>query len=190
MLSGGDMTTPSRWDRPPRPTVGDRRKTKIYMAVGYALSQWEVVELRLASIYAHFLGVRPLEAIRTREYTKADKFDARSGVIESAGCQQYFKRNCSQALEGEFLSLMSEARAASQRRNDIAHGIARTVWGQKGEDKGFFLMPADYHIRKYPPGNPSYCFVARHICDYGDLFQELQFEASRYHDRLRQAQPP
>src|SRR4051812_3009706 len=57
---GGRMgiTNPDPWARPvPMPTAGHHREARIHLAVGMALSRWELVESWLVMIFADTTGM-------------------------------------------------------------------------------------------------------------------------------------
>lgn len=177
------MENSPRWDIPAYPEEGDRREKTIYEAVGYALSQWETLELSLGALYGEFLGLSPDEAVNGLEYRSAKNFEARQKTIQTAACK-YFIVRCDQYLENILYTILSEARSASCRRNDIAHGLVQLWKGSLLDYRGFTFVPPAYTVKKFPEGKPLYAFSSLHIQAYGEHFLALKFEVNEYHSLL------
>jgi len=194
---------PDPWDIPSIPAHGDKSATDLFAAIGRALSEWEELELYLARVYAMFLGVPPIKAIEQPEYKNAPTFSMRAKVIEEAA-ERHFIAHPNQQREGEFQEALCGARKLANRRNDIAHGVARLSWGEFGEipladalaRAEIFLGPARYRAKQFDKLAPEYLFSSVEVLHFAEQFRSwrmVQIEmllAELWHEASPEKRPP
>lgn len=113
------MTNP--WDRPPIPKRGDESEDITFAAVGRIMTAWEAVEFELSRLYTWYGGSLDSQALMA-EYGKGSIFRERVAILERKAAA-YFTAHPNQAREGQFSSLLEQAKGYSHRRNDIAHSM-------------------------------------------------------------------
>ena len=136
------------WKKPSLDEVmnGDDSIDLIFHAIGSALTQWEVLENNLFSMYMMFCELESASsynAIRRSFGTIESSAARRIAIIEAA--KIYFgEEEYSRGSAKQFKKIFEAHEAATKRRNDIAHGVAHgfTI---NNESKGFFLFPASYN---------------------------------------------
>jgi hypothetical protein len=171
------------WDIPPYPKAGDRFVAQTYQAVGLALSMWEMLEMALATLRA-VLGAGPGDPIVLNYGSEVGaSFAERADALERAA-EAFFCRKPNQGREGDFQSLINRCRRFSQRRNDIAHGIASNVVGTPTELNGYVLYPTFAAAKRFDDGNPQYLYSSHEIIAFASSFVDLREEVFRFCDRL------
>ncbi|RUX97442.1 MULTISPECIES: hypothetical protein [unclassified Mesorhizobium] len=112
------------WDPFEFPLVGTRDESILFEALGRAVSRWESVEWRLATMYSLF-AYDPTWT-KMREYGAGTIFRKR---LDSLGriADAWFAKFPNQAAEGAFQSIVTTASGFSNRRNEFAHGIVRDL---------------------------------------------------------------
>ena len=190
------------WDLPPKPANGDTTPAVLFAAIGRALSEWEELELYLARLYALFLQVPPIKAIEQPEYKNAPTFSMRAKTIEDAA-ERYFISHPNQHLEGDFKTVICGARKLANRRNDIAHGVARLTWGEFGEiplsdamQRGeIFLGPARYRAKQFDNLAPEYLFSSAEVLHFAEQFRlwrvvQIEMLIAELYSRASPGTPP
>jgi hypothetical protein len=183
------------WDRPPLDPKdrGDPSGDAIYRAVGLALSRWEEAE----NVLAHIFGIMSECQTATSQMAAQRAF----GSIETstgrrkmlaAVAEVYFGHSWTEkAVKGPFNHLIEAFAAASGRRDDIAHGIARCIT-INGNPRGWFLWPAEYNtgrnalsrgtdpadLLSIMPGRFRYTSAT--IMDFAKRFGALMMKAVEY----------
>lgn len=177
----------TRWDRPPITVPGDATEEVTYAAVGYALTQWERLELNLSHVHARLAGLKTGSRQAVDEYSSGRIFLDRTERLMGAFCA-YSKRSPNQHVEGLVRHLIKEATGASVRRNDIAHGAVdwvgeitdlsktTTVDGKPHfvSERQYFLFPSYYN--RHTLNNeymPKYMYSSRDIRAFGRSFAGL-----------------
>jgi hypothetical protein len=165
------------WEKPTKDEskTSDHNIGPMFQAVGHALSQWEMVEEKLADL---FLSLCECKDDSTRE-----KLARTFGSIESSGARltvlkdrlniylaPHLKTPKLEQHVNWFLSKLVDAvSAASPRRNEIAHGIVYTFLAQRNNEllkfNGVYLVSPKYlsgrnAAKKNSPENDSLWFVS------------------------------
>jgi hypothetical protein len=164
----------------PRAERGAATENALYIAVGAALSTWELVEEGLAEIFALFIGAP--EAGPTsghqpaiRAYGSVISFRSRVEMV-SAAAQAFFHREPNSEIQKQFGRLMEESNGYAGRRNDIAHGRVQYVAG-----KDFYLFPGLYNSSKNPVGRDAiYAYNDTQILQYCEAFRILSEKLTDY----------
>ena len=174
---------PDPWDIPPFPEIGDDLINKTWAAVGLALSQWELLELALATLRKFFLASIGDKIVFNYDDDVPLGFLARADEIERAA-HSFFRRNPSQDNEAEFEALIYEARKLALRRNDIAHGVV--VGSTKaGDAKGFYLTPALHVPKRYRGGRAAYQYTSHEMLSFAESFNSLTKRVWRFADKIQ-----
>lgn len=140
-----DLGSPgSYWKRPIAKTKGDPDSRVTYMAVGNALTVWEIVETYLGIVYLTLIQTRS-EAAR-RSYGSIETPRGRRDAIKAAAESYFLLFNGTVEDQRRFDLLLEHAAHAAARRNDIAHGSVITVQIE-GVNRGSFLCPATYRTK-------------------------------------------
>jgi hypothetical protein len=134
----------SYWDVPPRADHGDSDDDQLYRAVGYALSQWEGLEIALSGLFAVLVESKSQAA--TRAYGALASARARVEALASAA-EVFFATEISSHFD-TFQAILKVVGWAGSRRNDIAHGIVLTYARHDTVGGGFFLVAPHYNSRK------------------------------------------
>ncbi len=180
------------------PSEPDDKAETVYLSVGKALSDWESLEHQLATYFAFFAtnGADDDVAAR-RAYGSAIAFRARFEMIQAAA-EVYFLNLSDADLSVRFYDLINEIAKFSPRRNEIAHGIVRSMRmpmesseaeeklrtrALTPEDFGYALFPSEYSTNKNtlvvrarhesPRQNPRYLYSSKEIDGYGRHFRRL-----------------
>lgn len=136
-------------------TTEDHDPDRVFAAVGYAITQWELLELEHAMLYATFCS-SPSTLEKLNEYgDKGPTFQQRMKVLENAA-DDFFRVNCSQQLESELKSLVCEAGSLSKKRHQIAHGVVSdAIDGGMRDESGWttgvrchFIVPPWYTVTR------------------------------------------
>jgi hypothetical protein len=171
---------PKPWVVVPRAKRGAATENALYIAVGAALSTWELVEEGLAEIFALFIGAPeagPASGHQPaiRAYGSVVSFKARVEMV-SAASQAFFHREPDSTLHKQFGRLMEEANGYAGRRNDIAHGRVQYV-----PEKDFYLFPGLYNSSKNPVGRDAvYAYSDNQVHQYCEGFRILSEKLTDY----------
>ena len=159
------------WDIPPFPDRGDEDEDSVYRGVGYAMSEWERVEVELAELYTIAIE-RPNELQSIKDYGTPTNFDQRVTQLCTKTHAWFARNSAPQDLEAKFDELVRIVRGWAARRNDIAHGIVQPMhhqlrYIQQVIDEGrtrYALVPAFYTHRKHDMNyRPNYCYSAAEL---------------------------
>lgn len=165
--------------------IGDSDADATFRAVGLALTNWELAETDLATLFSMLSGatdVGAFNAIR-RAFGAIESSAGRRKAIEAAA-EIYFSHDWKDsAVSGPFNGLMAAFRDASARRDEIAHGIVHAL-SVNNEQLGCFLYPAEYNTQRTHAwmagdGDPfdfkraAYRYTAGDIVEYARKFGEL-----------------
>jgi hypothetical protein len=152
------------WDLPPFPERGDHDENDTFAAIGRVLTQWELLEVKLAQIYGCFVNA-PDDQQAIYKYGEPKIFVERLDALRIAA-KAYFQGNPHQDTEAEFESLATIALNFSKRRNDVAHGVV-SFFDWKSEAEGtrqFCAVPPSYWGKKFDPQMmPSYCYTSKEL---------------------------
>lgn len=160
------------WDERPFAETGSKSENDIFLAVGKALSNWELVEQSIAGIFTVVtVGVFFAPAAPTlRAYSSVASSHNRIQMVRAAvesWLTEWKDCPCGQNA----LDLLSESQGWAARRNDIAHGIADRFIDEI--EKGWFLIPSIYSIKGRKSGKADYRYNARIIDKLSERFVDL-----------------
>lgn len=178
---------PKPWDRPLNAELGDELEDATYAAIGRALSSWERFELAMGGLFSRFLGVGGDTLPAIRAYGSVTTFRGRADMIQAASEAYFFARPHGD-LSPRVASLLKEARGYSPRRNEIAHGIVRMIYGHSVRgvrELGFAVHPSDYATNKTKleqgvgtrsgiKRSPEYVYASGTIIDFSNKFAQLR----------------
>lgn len=180
------------WGPPsPLPKWGNQSRLRLYQAIGFALTQWEELELRLAVFYLRLLGLEyhPDGKVKTAGYEDAKGVEGRLALIDKAA-DTYSIKFIDQNREIEIAELIGQVRLFTLRRNDIAHGAVRWVNANgifySAEEHGspvsipcgYFLVPISQFDRKINKGGISY-YNSKEIYELAQNIMELRFRVEQ-----------
>lgn len=175
------MNPNDKWAVPPRQDVGDDNNSSIHEAVGEALGLWENFESLLTMIFMVMLGVGQFSKVAQRAYGSVVAFSGRAEMLKAAA-DAFFDEHPDDEIEARLGQLIKDARRASTRRNDIAHGTAILLSREAPAHKtvGYFLVPGFYATNKNDlDGNPSYAYTSEQIRALGKAFYDLADPAAQ-----------
>jgi hypothetical protein len=146
---GQEFFSEAYWRRhEPEPTDrGSQSGENIFNSVGYALSEWEVMEEAFADLFMVMTEIVSAGSYVTvrRVYGEVEQSAGRRTALRTAG-EIFFVRHAN--LERTQLGrLLTAFERAASRRDDIAHGKALS-FTVNGTDMGYFLVPAGYNLRR------------------------------------------
>ena len=185
------------WDRLPLQPFGTKQEDEIYAAVGRALTNWETLEWVLARMYSALCGAKTEGAERACGIVLISN-TRNDMVVEALKCFEFGELTHKNKIK----SFLKKVRNFGPRRNEIAHGVVRSVRVQ-GTDLGFFLAPApssskyvisrteDLNYRNSMKKfdlpwykNLKYCYNSDQINIYADYFLHLAAEAVEHCDSI------
>lgn len=180
----GHSSTPNPpWDAVITPNNGDRRRSTLFQAVGHALSNWEDAEFQIARLYAALVNRPAADMGQFATYSFAAGFRGRADALE-VEADRHFASYPNQEFECQFTRLVAAARNFSQRRNDIAHGIARQAWlpgdgpnGIKPESETWMLVPCLYMGKRFTSDGPIYAYSSFEIRQWAEEYGVLAYYA-------------
>jgi hypothetical protein len=129
------------WIRPPRSAKGDPDAKQVYEAVGFALSTWEMLENNFSFLFTLFVDTDSHAA--RRAYGSLANNTARTDALRGAAEVFFSEWAVTKPEQEQFARLMDHFGRASEKRNEIAHGIVMNVM-----EMGHFLIPPDYNSSK------------------------------------------
>jgi hypothetical protein len=189
------------WEIPPIPKRGDRSERVTHAAVGLAMSRWEGLEVSFAHLYSVFETRSRFDTDANRKYGIPLNFRERLAGLERSG-GRFFAKHPNQDDEGRFSLVANDARRFSERRNDIAHGIARPIHWVLEPGKSSILsapypmqwciVPPHFKGTKFTRRHlPTYVYTSREIKGFCEFFYEMGMAANRLaHDLERRYAPP
>lgn len=200
-----DLPLPDQyWQPPQRRGQGDGHEDAIYLAVGKALSEWELVEWWFAGLFgllvaAHAEGQQFVAA--ERAYGVVVSGPVRKEMLQQAA-KVFFAFAGEKQEKDEFDLLIRHYDAALVIRNHIAHGTA-TRWIIDDVDHGIFLEPPSHNskktkrdkMQKFEGTNSdsmfvTYRYTSDQILEFCSRFRLLKFATSRYRTDLGQKYGP
>ena len=173
------------WKRPtPLKPQGDPTVDPVYAAVGRALSQWEKLEQRLATLFIVVTRASDSSnnAVR-RAYGAIENGTLRRKAIIAAA-EVHFGASWQPHVEEAYNKLIDAVSRASKLRDDIAHGIVQH-FKFNNIDYGAFLFPPYYNTGRTTPyltnddgppdfGWSDFCFTSEDILGIERRFGELK----------------
>jgi len=169
------------WCRPDWPTKGDHRPQKIWLAVGFALSEWEQLEGILGSIFGILVEGPVDNPAASQAYGAVRTFEGRKAMLLAAA-RVFFLKYPRPVTESMLNKVVGNAMNYAGRRNDIAHGsvFSKLVDKQTGKivASGYVLYPSDANSKDRDSLNrPLYAYVASDIMNFGNRFSVLHLAA-------------
>jgi len=140
------------WDRPVPEPRGDHNADAIFHAVGSALTAWENAECALAMLFQVMSRAETPNAHNAlrRAFGSIESGAGRRKALE-ATAEIYFAPYWEDPkVKKPFKALMTAFELGSQRRDEIAHGMAYSVAGDN-HDLGAFLFPSEYNTQRTFP---------------------------------------
>jgi hypothetical protein len=167
------------WDVTPWPEEGNATEDELFLAVGRALSNWELVENAIAGLFTVVTvgSYHAPTAPAIRAYSAVTNASNRIQMVRAAlESWPYVWKDC--PCGANALKILNECAQWTGRRNEIAHGIVdRLMDAQKN---AWFLFPSFYNAKKRRLGErPAYRYTSANIDYYSNCFVEL-------HNRLNE----
>ena len=186
------------WDAAPTPHSGDATENITFVAVGRALTKWELFEQNMAWIFRACVTADndPLALPASRAYGSAIAFQGRHSMVTAAADaflgsarENWQSRNNTERvisinhLEKEFKKLTKESLKFAPRRNEIAHGCVRLWESPKGfGSNGYALFPSTYATNKHTilRGHPRHARTGLEWPDYIYTSAEIDAYAANF----------
>lgn len=168
------------WKRPAPGDQGDATEDAIYLAVGRALSRWELVDNFMARLFATLVN-SPSQA-SARAFGSVVSPQGRREMVENAGEIYFDDPNRHKHDAGVLGKLLKNYGEAASRRNDIAHGIAAEITDGAKPKLGWFLVPPDYNSKRTSP--PA---IAERAFGEAQFSVGAEFHISRNRSYLKRA---
>ena len=152
------------WNIKPILPLGDSSADDVFLAVGRALTQWEVLEGRLGYMFGLIVDSRRTDAA-SRAYGAVSSFQARYDMLAAAFAASPARHDPAVA---PFDALLKRIAHFGPRRNDIAHGMV-TKFNVDRKERGHYLCPAQYATkRRRRPGTAlgDYAYTSAQIYEY------------------------
>jgi len=139
------------WEKPASLKTGDVSEDVLFTAVGKALTAWEYVEERCASLFALFVESRSHAAARS--YGCIRSTSSKMEVLGFASVEFFFSHEVTPADSGPCKRIHRHVSDGATRRNEIAHGMVCRFAKPPGHTQ-YFLMPGRYNTPKIEPPRP------------------------------------
>ena len=200
------------WDRPKNTLIpnrqGDRRSTRIYAALGQAVSAWEGVAAALGSVFFATLD----QATRDRPYDLPEEAFGNIKNVNTRADQLlavwknfkapylYFPTAILTVtnLDDDLNDILIAVRGWAARRNDLAHGYVTKAWApdytqdEQPLTTQYALCPSHGRVGKWFRGEPEYNYLASYITEialaFRDLDEKLELVAGKI-EKLRSDYP-
>jgi hypothetical protein len=173
------MTTPKRFARPPLATIGDRRTQRVYMAVGEALSAWELTEEAYSHLFNLFISPGKRSFATRRAYGSIQSARGRKELVE-ASAEVFFRDFPSAELARKTQDILTLYSGASSRRNEFAHGVVAGHVPDSAKHRGFagyMIGPSFWSTSKRSLKlQPEYLYNSAMIRAFTHEFQLLRME--------------
>lgn len=146
------------------PVREDAEADELYLAVGKALSRWNVVENALCNIFVHAVVPSPFEIVGSSmsAYWAVISMEARLKMTNAAVCARIVYHP---QLSVDWKTLKNKIGRKIKKRNEIAHGTVSRIWywdrKAKIHKSEIFLCPSffagrieDNTLEKMMSGDP------------------------------------
>jgi hypothetical protein len=169
------------WEIVEPSAFGDPDENPLFNAIGRALTAWETVEVECARLFAVFVLARQkrtYHAPAVRAYGSIVGTQSRSKMLQLAAESYFASRPAKRiSFEKRCTDLIGEYIQYASRRNEIAHGLVRRIFLQKGRRRptiGIYLIPSFYNPRKFKKEDFAYRYVSGDVIHYRQEFDKLQ----------------
>jgi hypothetical protein len=177
------MAERNPWDRPPLARQGNRSDRVLFESIGRTLNAWEQIESELAHLYSALLTGDRFDLPANLAYGVPNTIRLRLAGLQRVAKAHWVQRP-SQEIEAEFERLSDLVDRYSDRRNDIAHGIARPFqWivtpNLEGlvmipsRNSAWYVIPPHYRPKTEPGAYPAYLLTSREINAFGAVFLKI-----------------
>lgn len=122
--------------------IGSKTREEVFLSVGRALSQWEIIESKMGFLFAHLVESESMAA--QRAYGSISNTSGRKTAIENAA-EIFHDRHYKFPIDKLNLLTNHYGKAAAYR-NRIAHGLAVEHTDEKGT-RGIFLVPSFFSAK-------------------------------------------
>jgi len=134
------------WQRPnPLPSIGAPNSDEVFKAVGYSLSEWEMMEDQLAYLFCRLVNPKNSSSFSAahRAYGAIESSHSRREAIKAVA-EIFFSHHHTKAeVIKQLQKLINAIGMASKRRDDFAHGVVIAV-NINAKSSGAFLFPPQY----------------------------------------------
>jgi hypothetical protein len=161
------------WDDRPWATDGERSENDLFLAVGRALSHWELAEHAIASLFSLVTVGSYFDpsAPTLRAYSSVPSTGNRIQLVRAA-LEGWLHEWVDCPLGGNAVSLLIECSGWAGRRNDIAHGLVDRFADEY--ERGWFLIPGIYSKRgRNEKGKIEYRYNTAIIDAFTEHFLDL-----------------
>jgi hypothetical protein len=183
------------WDPVYFPLQGDVEEKETLAGVGAVLTNWEGIELQLASIYSIF-SVGKIHGRPFQQYGRPHIFRERLSKLRNLA-ERYFVDAPNQNTEGEFHRITVCAEGFADRRNEVAHGIVMNganvhVLREKlalapPNVKQYVLVPAQYSLRHHDKLRiPVFGYNSFQLWHLAHRMLEVERDANRFVNLISQ----
>jgi hypothetical protein len=122
----------------------DIHPENLFLAVGRAITEWEILEYRLATLYTIFRNSPGNVDMMMQYGIDGNSFLTRMSILRQA-MSAHSMRSPSQASEAEFDSIVAETTLLSRERHKIVHGIVASHQRLTDQDLNGW-MPTYYSV--------------------------------------------
>ena len=173
-------SSPNPWDRPLSwsPSRGEENEDTLYVAVGRALTAWEVYEGYLSLLFSQFIAPTRDSIAARRAFSAVRTHEGRLEMLKAA-FEAYITFLPDKNIEEAVSQVIGRSKNWSARRNDIAHGCVQPVISNEkdafvGEFK-YLLIPSYANTKDRTIHEaPKYAFTASDVLGYANGFRMLQ----------------
>jgi hypothetical protein len=172
------------WDRPKTPAeMGARHGADVFKQVGQALTNWELAEEEMKTLFMVLSEVNSPSAWLAvkRAYGSIISNSSRRTAIESVAevyCAEHWENP---VVKKPFDDVIQNIGKASKRRDDVAHGKVvhhHQISSGVHTDRGAFLFPPDYNTER------TYAFLTQQPWYPGkDMWSESHHAKFRFTDK-------
>ena len=172
------------FDVPPQSTTGNKTRRPLWESVGRAIARWSMVETELYTLF--YILIQSETQSSWRALGKLISLRSQLDVIEGAA-EQCFQPNRKNRNLKAIREKFKIVRAASARRNELAHGQINGF-----EGRGSFWVPSMFDSRKttlgeLPPDSMKYCYTSKNIGILSSKFVLLHKELFNLNTDTRKA---
>ena len=174
------MPTSQPWDAPPFPQHGDDDHDTLFASIGRALTAWEDLKSFLAHLYS---GISEKSLYDQKSIYVYGTFpNVRVKVSEfRSSATRYFIKYPNQEIEATLCWILQNFEGWSQRRNDVAHGVVRSIDIAKdpqvsilGASVSWCLVPPHFKEEKhFFPNSPARILTSIEINQFADAFWSI-----------------